>query len=361
MVQSNKQFFTEYLNNPSPSGFESKGQSIWLKYISSFTDSHIVDSYGSVAAIINPGKEYKVVVAAHADEVSWLVNYIDDEGYIYVRQNGMADFQIAPAKRVNIHTKNGIVKGFFGWPAIHVREEERPTPDNLFIDIGRHSRSEVADLGIYPGIPITFEDSLFELTDDYYVGRGLDNRVGGYILAEVARKINESNLVIPYSLYFVNAVQEEVGMRGAGMMAHGIRPNVALITDVCHDSCSPMYNQMKMGTRKVGRGPVLTSGPSVHNNVLNRVVETANEHQINIQRTSFSHSSGTDTDAFAYSRMGIPSALIGLPVKYMHTTVEMVNKNDVENLIDLIFFFLKDLKFGLDFGYSITLENTPQS
>ncbi|MDH5599023.1 MAG: M42 family peptidase, partial [Cyclobacteriaceae bacterium] len=194
MDKKSKEFLYTYLNNPSPTGFESSGQKIWLDYVGKYVDSYISDTYGSVAGIINPEGEYKVVIEAHADEISWFVNYINDDGYIYVRRNGGSDHQIAPSKRVNLHTKKGIVKGIFGWPAIHVRKAERedpPTLKNIFIDVGCSSKKEVEKLGIHVGTVVTFEDELIELNKDFLVGRALDNRIGGFMIAEVARKLSQ--------------------------------------------------------------------------------------------------------------------------------------------------------------------------
>jgi putative aminopeptidase FrvX len=354
MDQKSKEFLVKYLNNASPTGFESSGQQIWLDYVKPFTDSYLTDVYGTAVAVVNPDAKYKVVIEAHADEISWFVNYITDDGYIYVRRNGGSDHQIAPSKRVNIHTRKGIVKGVFGWPAIHVRDnknEDNPTLKNIFIDIGCSSKDEVLETGVHVGSVITFDDEFMELNDRYYVGRALDNRIGGFMIAEVARRLKENKQQLPFGLYVVNAVQEEIGLRGAQMVAHRIKPDVAIITDVCHDTGSPMYNKIVSGDQKGGKGPVLTYGPAVQNNLLNMIIEVAEGKEIPFQRASASRATGTDTDAFAYSNEGVASALISLPLKYMHTTVEMTHQEDVENVIRLMYEFLLQLKDGHDFRY----------
>ncbi|HEX5170165.1 MAG TPA: M42 family metallopeptidase [Cyclobacteriaceae bacterium] len=354
MDKKSKQFLFEYINNASPTGFESSGQQIWLNYIKPYVNNHIADVYGSVVGVINPKAAYKVVIEAHADEISWFVNYITDDGYIYVRRNGGSDHQIAPSKRVNIHTEKGMVKGIFGWPAIHVRDasrEEPPTLKNIFIDIGCESKKEVEAMGVHVGCVITFEDELVELNRNWLVGRALDNRMGGYMIAEVARKLHENKKKLPFCLYVVNAVQEEIGLRGAEMISRRLKPDVAICTDVTHDTCSPMYNKKESGYQKCGAGPVLCYGPAVQTNVLKMVLSVAQKRKIPFQRQAVSRSTGTDTDSFAYSAEGVASALISLPLKYMHTTVEMVHKNDVENVIALIYEFLLQLKPGQDFRY----------
>jgi len=354
MDKKSKEFLYAYLNNASPTGFESPGQQIWLDYIKPYINSHIVDVYGSVVGVVNPKASYKVVIEAHADEISWFVNYITDEGYIYVRRNGGSDHQIAPSMRVNIQTEKGIVKGVFGWPAIHVRDaakEEAPSLKNIFIDVGAASKKEVEAMGVHVGCVITFADELTELNKQWIVGRALDNRMGGFMIAEVARKLFEKKKKLPFGLYIVNAVQEEIGLRGAEMISRRIKPDVAICTDVTHDTQSPMYNKKESGNLKAGSGPVLCYGPAVQNNVLKMVLDTAQKRKIPFQRQAVSRSTGTDTDSFAYSAEGVASALISLPLKYMHTTVEMVHKEDVENVINLIYEFLLQLKAGHDFRY----------
>lgn len=327
---------------------------MWLDYVKPYTDGYITDIYGSVAAIINPESPYKVVIEAHADEISWFVNYISDDGYIYVVRNGGSDHQIAPSKRVNIFTDKGIVKGVFGWPAIHVRKstnEKAPSMDNIFIDVGCESKDEVLELGIKVGNVITFDDELMDLNEKFLCGRALDNRIGGFMIAEVARRLKDNNVELPFGLYIVNAVQEEIGLRGAEMMAARIKPDVAIVTDVCHDTYSPMYDKKKSGDQKAGKGPVLTFGPAVQNNLINMVIDVADKKEIDYQRAATSRSTGTDTDAFAYSGEGVASALISLPLKYMHTTVETAHYDDIEGVISLIYEFLVQLKAGHDFRY----------
>ncbi|MCB9224734.1 MAG: M42 family metallopeptidase [Crocinitomicaceae bacterium] len=353
LKKSSITFLTKYLNNPSPTGFEKEGQKLWLDYIKPYIDDYWVDNYGSVVGIINPKAEYKVVIEAHADEISYFVHYINSDGFIYLRKNGGSDHQIAPSKRVNIHTDKGIVKGVFGWPAIHTRgaNEEAPTLKNIFLDVGCSSKAEVEKLGIHVGCVVTYEDEFMILNKNRYVGRALDNRIGGFMIAEVARLLKENNVKLPFGLYITNSVQEEVGLRGAEMIAERIKPDAAIITDVCHDTQTPMINKIVQGDLKSGEGPVLTYGPAVQNNLLKIVMDTAQKHKIPFQRAAASRATGTDTDAFAYSNAGVPSVLISTPLRYMHTTVEMAHKDDVENGIRLIYETLANIKNGHDFRY----------
>ena len=354
ITKKSKQFLEKYLNNCSPTGFESEGQKLWLDYIKPYIDEYFVDTYGSVVGVINPKAKYKVVIEAHADEISWFVHYITKEGFIYLVRNGGSDHQIAPSKRVNIHTKKGMVKAVFGWPAIHTRKagtEKAPKLENIFLDCGCDSKEEVEKLGIHVGCVITYEDEFMLLNKNFYVGRALDNRIGGFMIAEVARLLKENKVKLPFGLYITNSVQEEVGLRGAQMITESINPDVAIITDVCHDTHTPMIDKIKEGDTKCGDGPVLTYGPAVQNNLLNLIINSAEKNKIPFQRNAASRSTGTDTDAFAYSTGGVASALISLPLRYMHTTVESVAKEDVENVIRLIYSSLQKIKNNQDFRY----------
>lgn len=353
-MTTQEKFLFKYLNNASPTGFESSGQQIWLDYIKPFVDQHFTDNYGTAVGVINPDADFKVVIEAHADEISWFINFITEEGYLYVVRNGGSDHMIAPSMRVNIHTDDKIIKGIFGWPAIHVRDkakEEPPSMTNIFIDVGARSKKEVEDMGIHIGCVVTFVDELMDLNGKYYTGRALDNRIGGYMIAEVARKLQEKNVQLPFGLYIVNAVQEEIGLHGAQMIAARIKPNVAIITDVCHDTTAPMYNKITSGEQAAGKGPVLTYGASVHKKLLDLIIQSTIKREIPFQRAAASRVTGTDTDAFAYSNEGVPAALVSLPLKYMHTTVETASKKDIENVIEIIIGFLEDLDPGYNFKY----------
>jgi putative aminopeptidase FrvX len=340
LKKSSLDFLEKYLNNASPTGYESGGQKIWMDYLRPYVDEFITDTYGTAVGVINPDAKYKVVIEGHSDEISWYVNYITNEGLIYVIRNGGSDHQIAPSKRVNIHTKNGIVKGVFGWPAIHTRnrgKEETPKIENIFIDLGCSSKEEVEKLGVHVGCVITYPDEFIVLNENKFVCRALDNRMGGFMIAEVARLLKENKKTLPFGLYITNSVQEEVGLRGAEMITKTIRPNLAIVTDVCHDSTTPMIDKKIEGDTQIGKGPVITYAPAVQNNLRELILDTAEEKKIPFQRLASSRVTGTDTDAFAYSNGGVASALISLPLRYMHTTVEMVHRDDVENVIKLIY------------------------
>ena len=350
-------FLKNYINNASPVGFESSGQKLWLEYLKPYVHSNFSDPYGTAVGVINPKAPFKIVLEAHADEISWFVNYITPEGLLYLKRNGGVDHQIAPGQRVLIHGKKGPVKAVFGWPAIHTRlgnpesKEPQPKVENLFLDSGARTKKETEELGIHIGAVVTYQEGFEELAYDYFVGRAFDNRIGGFMIAETARLLKENKKQLPYGLYIVNAVQEEVGLRGAEMIARRIKPNVAIITDVTHDTATPMVNKIIEGDIVCGKGPSLAYGPAVHNKLLAVVQDTAQKKKIPVQLRTVSRSTGTDTDSFAYANEGCPSVLISIPLRYMHTTVEMLHKSDIEQTIKLMYETLLSLNPRTNLSY----------
>ena len=350
---SKKQFLENYLNATSPTGMEVEGQRVWLDYIKPYVDETYTDIYGTAVGVINPGKEYKVVIEAHADEIGWTVSQIDPKGFIKVVRNGGSDHHIAPGTPVQILGEKGIVNGHFGWLAIHERKGKNanlnPEVDNLFIDVEASSKEEVENMGIFVGTPLVYDTRFIE-RNGRYISRALDNRIGGYMIAQVARKLKEKNVELPYTLYVVNSVQEEIGLVGAHMIATSIKPDVAIITDVCHDTSTPLMPSTA-GDTKCGQGPVIFRGADIQLNLHKQILEVANNNKIKFQRGSYNGNSGTDTGAFYKANGGVACQLISLPLKYMHTTVETVHKEDVKSVIKLIYHSLLSIKAGQDFRY----------
>jgi len=355
-MKINEEFLEKYLNSNSPTGFEYElgGQKIWMDYISKYVDKVELDNYGTSYGIMgNMNSDFKVVIEAHADEISWYVNHIDSNGYIRVIRNGGSDATIAPSMRVSLWGDKGPVDGVFGHPAIHISYRKKESDlDSIFIDVGASTKEDVIEMGVNVGTVITFKDQFMKLGKDYYTGRALDNRIGGFMIAEVARKLKKKGIKLPFKLYIVNSVQEEIGLRGAQMIANNIKPNVAIITDVCHETSSPCYTPNKEGESVAGKGGVITRSPAVHNKLRKLILDTASNKEIPFQLSANSTSTGTDTDAFAYSNGGVPSALISLPLKYMHTTVETCHKDDVNNIIKLIYQTLLKIEENHNFKYN---------
>lgn len=368
-MEATDKFLHDYLNSCAPPGKPSACGDLWTDYVQSFSDRIIRDCYGSVAAIQGEHPR-KVVLEAHSDEIAWLVNYISPDGYIYVVQSGGSDAVIAPSKKATIHTRKGRIPGVFAWPSQSNRgkEDNAPTTSNLYVDVGCSSKEEVLELGIEIGDPILFDEDFTVLNDRLYTGRALDNRIGGYIIAEVARRIRETERDLPFSFCAVNAVQEEVGLHGAEMMADRLRPDVAIVVDVMNDTNTPRDDKTAKGDVALGRGPVLPVAPSIHPLLLEKLVAVANWRGIAFQRIAMSRSTGTDADAFAWSGSGIPTVLACVPLKYMHTTVEAAHKADVAATIELLYHFILSLDFeeldtaGL-FGasYSVAASDRPRA
>lgn len=355
LTDKSLKFFEEYVNGASPTSYEWNNQKVWMNYLKPYVDTFITDAYGTAVGVINPNAKYKVVIEAHSDEISWYVNYISKEGLIYVVRNGGSDHQIAPSKWVNIHTENGMVKGFFGWPAIHTRknnkEENVPKVENIFIEVGAKDDKEVEEMGIHVGCVITYPDTFSVLNKNKFVARALDNRAGGFMIAEVARTIFEKKNKLPFGLYITNSVQEEIGLRGAEMITERIKPNLAIVTDVTHDTTTPMIDTQKHGKIECGKGPSISYSPPVQVKFREYIIDIAKKNNIPFQREAVSTCSGTDIDSFAYSNGGVPSVLLSLPLRYMHTTVEMIHKEDLEATAELIYQSVINLKGNETFSY----------
>jgi putative aminopeptidase FrvX len=346
------EWIKKYLKNPSPSGNETDGQRLWLEYILPFVDEHFTDYYGNAVAVINPAAKFKVVIEAHSDEIAWYVHTIGKDGFLHVQKNGGTDPGIAPSQRVRIRTEQGIVRGIFGWPAVHTRPSSMtPKSDTIFVDCGCSSKKQVEALGIRIGDCVTYESGFSTLNKHFFVGRGQDNKMGGFMIASIARLLRENDISLPYGLYIVNSVQEEVGLRGAALVANKVKPDCAIVTDVTHATRTPLVSVRKEGDLDLQKGPVIKKSPPVHNKLREFIIKVARDENIPHQFSVSSKKTGTDTDAFAYSQNGIPSALVSLPLRYMHTTVETTSKRDIENTIKLIYHVLLKLTPEFNFNY----------
>ncbi|MDZ7682124.1 MAG: M42 family metallopeptidase [Fodinibius sp.] len=342
MIAPDKQdFLEELLVTPSPTGFESAGQKVWTEYVDDFADEVQSDAYGSAAAKLNTSFDVAtVMLEAHADEIGMIVQHITDDGYIYVNKLGGSDSTIARAKRVNIHTGNGIVSGVTGNTAIHLQDKkngggEQPKWKDIYVDIGASGKEEALKL-VQIGDPITYADDFDYLSDDILSGRALDNRIGGFVIAQVLENISERRDELNVNVVALNSVQEEVGGYGARMMSYRIDPDVALVTDVTHATDTPGIDHKEHGLVKLGQGPVVQHGGANHPKIVEFVEEVGQKREIALQHEATSVRTGTDTDSIFYQKTGIPSALISLPLRYMHSPVETVSMQDVHALADLM-------------------------
>ena len=356
MREHSLNFLKTLVNTPSPVGHETRGQRVWLDYAKQFSEETFSDAYGNCVAVLNKGGSPRLMLAGHADEIAMAVNYITDDGYIYVRKMGGVNAAITKAQRVLIHTRNGPIKGVVGNVAPHLMKEEKdpkpPMMHDLFIDIGVSTRKEVEKL-LQIGDPITLTPEFDLLRNDLAVARAFDNRIGTFAVAETLRLLKESQVKLKAEICAVSNVQEEVGLLGARQIAYSLKPVVALVVDVTHATDYPTVNKPQHGDVKIGKGPAITHGGCNHPEVVARIEQVAKAKKIPLQHEAMSGTSGTDTDAIFWTRGGIASALISLPNRYMHSPVEVVSLKDLEMIPVLLAGFAASLKQGEEFKVKI--------
>lgn len=356
MNQPSLDFLQKLVNTPSPSGHEARGQRVWLDYVTPFADETFSDAYGNTVAVLNKGGSPRLMLAAHADEIAMTVNFVDKDGFIYVRRLGGVDAAITKAQRVTIHTRQGPVKGVVGNVAPHLTKSdgERKVPkiEDLFIDIGAGSRKD-AEKRVRIGDPITLADEFELLHGDLAVARAFDNRIGTFAVAEALRLLSGERGKLQAEICAVSNIMEEVGLLGARQIAYSLKPDVALVVDVTHATDYPTVSQIQHGDVKLGHGPAITHGGCNHPAVVTRIEAVAEKLKIKLQHEAMSATSGTDTDVIFWTRGGIPSALISLPNRYMHSPVEVINLKDLEKIPELLAGFARTLKRGEEFKVKI--------
>ena len=358
MTKADRAFLFELLDTPSPTGFETQGQRVWAGYVKDHADSVEADAYGNAWATLEGSdpEAPTIMLEAHADEIGFMVKYITDKGFLRVDRIGGSDHAIARGKRVVLLGDKGPVKGVVGNTAIHLRprngDEKAPKLEELFIDIGAESKDEVAERGLRVGHPAVYTESVEELTKKRLMGRALDNRLGGFVIAQVVKKLAKGKRPAA-TVHAVNAVQEEIGGNGARMVAYRLEPDLALVLDVTHATDSPGIEKAKFGEVKLGGGPSITHGTVNHPKMVERLMEVAKKKNIPLQHESSSLFSGTDTDVIFRSRTGIPSALTSIPMRYMHSTIETVDLGDVDHMIKLMTGFVQSVTVADSFAASI--------
>ena len=356
MREQSLEFLKTLVNTPSPVGHETRGQRVWLDYVGKYADETYSDAYGNCVAVLNKGGSPRIMLAGHADEIAMAVNYIDENGYIYVRKMGGIDAAITKAQRIVIHTRQGAVKGVVGNVAPHLaREGGEPKVlkiHELFIDIGAKDRKEAGEL-VRIGDPITLVDEFDFLRNDLVVARAFDNRIGTFAVAEALRLLSESKGKLKAEVCAVSNVQEEVGLLGARQIAYSLNPDIALVVDVTHATDYPTVSKSQHGDVKMGAGAVLTHGGCNHTAVVERLEEVAKAKKLPLQHKAMSGSTGTDTDVIFWTRGGIASALVSLPNRYMHSPVELVSLKDLEAIPVLLAGFAASLKKDEQFKVKI--------
>ena len=353
LADADRDFLFRLLETPSPTGFESPGQRVWAKKLQESADRVESDAYGNTWAVLEgkpaPAKagSPRLLLEAHADEIGFAVKYITDEGFLHVDRIGGTDHAIARGRRVVILGADGPVQGVVGNTAIHLRdrkeEEKVPKMEELFVDIGASDREGVAARGIRVGHPAVYADAVEPLTENRLTGRALDNRLGGFILAQVMAELAGGDRPAA-TVVALNSVQEEIGGNGARMAAYHLEPDLAVVLDVTHATDSPGIEKTKHGDVKLGKGPSVTHGTVNHPAVVERLVQVAEKEEVPLQHESSSRYSGTDTDVIFTTRGGIPSALVSTPMRYMHSTIETVDLGDVAHTVRLLAAFARSVQ-----------------
>jgi putative aminopeptidase FrvX len=356
MREASLNFLQTLVNTPSPVGHETRGQRVWLDYAAQFADETFSDAYGNCVAVLNKGGSPRIMLAGHADEIAMAVNYIDSDGFIYVRRMGGVDAAITKAQRVTIHTRGGPVRGVVGNVAPHLTKQEGdpkpPKIHEIFIDIGAGDK-QAAEKLVRIGDPITLVDEFELLRNDLAISRAFDNRIGTWSVIEALRLLKESKVKFNAEVCAVSNVQEEVGLLGARQIAYSLKPDIALVVDVTHATDYPTVNKAQHGDIKIGGGPAITHGGCNHPEVVKRIEEVAKAKKIGLQHEAMSATSGTDTDVIFWTRGGIASALISLPNRYMHSPVELVSLKDLDQIPQLLAAFVQSLKAGEQFKVKI--------
>ncbi|MDS0283216.1 M42 family peptidase [Haloarcula onubensis] len=335
MDDRRRQFLEELLSTPGPSGYEADSQRVWVDYVSEFADEVRTDDYGNAVATLSGG-DTEVALAGHGDEIGFIVRDLTDDGFVRLGRIGGSDKTVSRGQHVTVHTADGPVDGVVGQTAIHLREngdDDVPDVAEQHVDVGATDGDELADL-VDRGDPITFQQTVTELENGRLSARGMDNRIGVWAAAEGLRRAAEQG--VEATVHAVSTVQEEVGLQGAKMVGFGLDPDVAIAADVTHATDSPDSPGKRSTGVELGGGPVVSRGSTNHPVVVEALRETGEDADVDVQLQATGIRTGTDADAFYTSRGGIPSVNVGLPNRYMHTPVEVIDEGDLVGLADLL-------------------------
>jgi putative aminopeptidase FrvX len=336
MDEDHRNFLEELLGTASPSGYETPAQRVWVDYVSEFADDVTTDEYGNAVAVHEGGGDVEVALAGHGDEIGFIVRRVTDDGFLKLARVGGSDKSVSRGQHVTVHTADGPVHGVVGQTAIHLRDregEEVPDVSEQQVDIGVED-SEAAEELVERGDPVTFAQRVRDLEGERVVARGMDNRVGIWAAAEGLRRAVAQDP--DATVYAVSTVQEEVGLKGAQMVGFDLDPDAVVATDVTHATDSP---GVPAGTRtglELGSGPVVARGSTNHPAVVEAVRSVAEDRDLDVQIQATGSRTGTDADAFFTARGGIPSLNLGIPNRYMHTPVEVVDLDDLDAAATLL-------------------------
>jgi len=350
MRKESLDFLKQLLTTPTPSGFEAAGQKVWCDYAREVADEVITDSYGNAVAMLNPKGSPKVLLEGHVDEIGMMVKHIDEKGFLYVQRIGGVDPNLVRGKRVNIHAAKAVVRGVVGASAIHLADKDKdPKPlkfHELFIDIGA-ADAKAARKKVAVGDPITFVDDFEMINENVAVARAFDNRAGTWVAIEALRLAREKG--VNCCVCAGSSIQEETGLNGAKMQVFNVRPDAGIAVDVTHATDTPGIDVKQHGEVKLGQGPTVSIGRENHPALVERLRKVADRKKIKYQVETFSTTGGTDAQAFWTANGGVPSAIVSIPNRYMHSTVEVIDLRDLQKTAELLAAFCCDLKKGEKF------------
>ena len=343
-------FLRKLLDTPSPSGFEQRVQDVVRAHVSAFADEVTTDVHGNVAAVLNPEGSPRILLAGHCDQIGFMVQHVDDNGFISFAGIGGHDVSVLIGQNVTIWGPDGEVPGVIARKAIHLlgADERGKVPEmhELWIDVGAEDKAEVEER-VRIGDSVTFRLGMTELRNGNVSGPGMDDKVGVWTVMEALRLASENSLEA--SVCAVSTVQEEIGLRGARTATFAIDPLVGIAVDVNHATDTPGLDVKRHGDVKLGGGPVLVRGTDVNPRVYDRLVDSAASADIPVQIVASSKPTGTDANAIQISRSGVAAGLVKVPNRYMHSTVEVVNLDDVEHCAHLLAAFVAGVARDADF------------
>ena len=334
------QFLKELIEAPSPSGFEQPAQRVLRKHLEGQVDHQMTDVMGNLISRIDANRldAPRVMLAGHCDEIGFMVQYVDEFGFISFTPIGGVDAHLVPGQRVTIHSVAGPVNGVVGKKPIHLMEpKERESVvkfKDQYIDIGVEDK-ESAEKLIAIGDPMTFSTGLDRLQGDVVVSRAFDDKMGAWIVARVLQEVRRSGKP-PVELYGVSTVQEEVGLRGATASTYGVNPDVGIAIDVGFATDCPGHDKRQHGETKVGGGPILSRGANINPVLFELLVDTAKEEKIPYQVNGAARATGTDANVMQLSRGGVATALISVPLRYMHSPSEVLSLADLQATVKLL-------------------------
>lgn len=350
MRKESLQFLKALLATPSPSGFEEAIQKVVKDYIGPHVDKVYKDVHGNQVHVRNPKAGLRVMLAGHVDEISLMVHYIDEQGFLSFKPIGGVDPSVLDGQRVVVHTVKGPIPGVIGRRAIHLMEnEERGKAmkmEQMWVDIGAKDGAD-ARKRVALGDPVTIDAGYLELINDRVVARAMDDRIGAFVVIEAMRLIAKRKVNV--GVYCVTTVQEEIGLRGATTSAYGVNPQAGIAVDVSHATDHPDCDPKKHGQYRLGAGPILSRGPNINPVVYKQLTSIAEKHKIPYQVNAAPRGTGTDANAMQLTRGGVATGLVGVPNRYMHSPVEMVCLTDVQYCAELLAEWLCSLKAATDF------------